>query len=60
MEESISNDKKDFVNYIKELINYIEKDEELTKLFNLDELNNDLLYHFYKDEEGKKNKKNIL
>ena len=57
MEESISNDKKDFVNYIKELINYIEKDEELTKLFNLDELNNDLLYHFYKDEEGKKIKK---
>lgn len=57
MEMSSYDDKKDFVNYIKELIKYIEKDEELAKLFNLDELYNDLLYHFYKDQEGKKIKK---
>ena len=54
MEESIPNDKKELVNYIKELINYIEKDESLAELFNINELKNDLLYHFYKDQEGKK------
>ena len=54
MEENIPNDKKALVKYIKELINYIEKDKSLSELFNIDELKNDLLYHFYKDQEGKK------
>ena len=54
MEEDIPNGKKEFVNYIKELIDYIEKDKSLAEIFNIDELKNDLLYHFYKDQEGKK------
>ena len=57
MDEEVINDKKNFVNYLKDLINYSQKDEELKKIFNLDELNNDLLYHFYKDKEGNKIKK---
>jgi hypothetical protein len=54
MEENISNDKKDLVNYIKELIKYTQDYEELKDIFNLSELKNDLLYPFYKDSEGKK------
>ena len=54
MEENIPNDKKDLVKYIKQLINYSQKNEELSGLFDLEELKNDLLYHFYKDPEGKK------
>ena len=50
----IPNDKKNLVNYIKQLIEFAQNDEELKNIFNLDELNNDLLYHFYKDPEGNK------
>ena len=57
MNEEIINNKKNFVNYLKDLINYSQKNEELKNMFNLDELNNDLLYHFYKDKEGNKIKK---
>lgn len=57
MDEEVINNKKNFVNYLKDLINFSQKDEELKKIFNLDELNNDLLYHFYKDKEGNKIKK---
>ena len=57
MNEEVINNKKNFVNYLKDLINYSQKDEELKNIFNLDELNNDLLYHFYKDKEGNKIKK---
>ena len=48
MDEEVLNNKKNFVNYLKDLIDYSQKDEELKNIFNLDELNNDLLYHFYK------------
>ena len=54
MDEEVINNKKNFVSYLKDLINYSQKDEELKNIFNLDELNNDLLYHFYKDKEGNK------
>ena len=54
MTEDIPNDKNNLVNYIKQLIEYTQKDEELKNMFNLDELNNDLLYNFYKDPDGKK------
>ena len=54
MEINISIDKKSLVNYIKDLIDFTQKNEELKKIFDLKELNNDLLYHFYKDPEGKK------
>ena len=54
MEESIPKDKKTLVNYIKGLIDYTQENEELKKIFDLNELNSDLLYHFYKDPEGKK------
>lgn len=57
MDEEVLNNKKNFVNYLKDLIDYSQKDEELKNIFNLDELNNDLLYHFYKDKEGNKIKK---
>ena len=52
--EKNNNDKKDLVNYIKNLINYSQQDEELKKIFDLNELNNDLLYKFYKDLQTKK------
>ena len=54
MEENIPNNKKDLVKYITQLINYSQKNEELSGLFDIDELNNDLLFHFYKDIESKK------
>ena len=54
MEEDIPNNKKCLVNYIKDLINYSQKNEKLKEIFDLEELNNDLLYNFYKDPEGKK------
>ena len=57
MDEEVINNKKNFVNYLKDLINYSQKDKELKNIFNLDELNNDLLYNFYKDKEGNKIKK---
>ena len=52
--EKNKNDKKDLVNYIKNLINYSQQEEELKKIFDLNELNNDLLYKFYKDLQTKK------
>ena len=54
MGKNIPSDKKTLVNYIKGLINYTQENEELKKIFDLNVLNNDLLYHFYKDPEGKK------
>jgi hypothetical protein len=57
MDEEVITNKKNFVDYLKDLINYSQKNEELKNRFNLDELNNDLLYHFYKDKEGNKIKK---
>ena len=60
MQEDITNDKKSLVDYIKDLINYSQKEEKLQEIFDLEELNNDLLYHFYKDPEGKKIKKTFL
>ena len=54
MVKDIPKDKKNLVSYIKELIKYTQEDEELKNMFNLEELQNDLLYHFYKDPEGKK------
>ena len=52
--EKNKNDKKDLVNYIKNLINYSQQEGELKKIFDLNELNNDLLYKFYKDLQTKK------
>ena len=52
--EKNNNDKKDLINYIKNLINYSQKEEELKKMFDINELNNDLLYCFYKDLQAKK------
>ena len=54
MEEKMPNDKNTFVNYIKDLINFSQKNEKLREIFGVEELNNDLLYQFYKDPEGKK------
>ena len=54
MEESIPNDKKSLVNYVIDLIKYSQKDEKLKEIFDLEEINNDLLYLFYKDPERKK------
>jgi hypothetical protein len=54
MTEKISIDKKTLVNYIKELIDYTKTNDELKEIFDLKELNNDLLYRFYKDKECKK------
>lgn len=47
-------DKIDLINYIKNLINYSQTDEELKKMFDINELNSDLLYNFYKDIEKNK------
>ena len=54
MIEKNSNDKKDLVNYIQNLINYSQQEEELKKMFDINDLNNDLLYQFYKDLQKKK------
>ena len=54
MEKNIPIDKKTLVNYIKDLIEFTENNEELNRMFDKEELNNDLLYHFYRDPEGKK------
>ena len=47
-------DKYNLINYIKNLINYSQKEEELKKMFDINELNKDLLYIFYKDLETEK------
>ena len=52
--EKKNNDKYNLINYIKELINYSQKEEELKKIFDINELNTDLLYNFYKDLETEK------
>ena len=52
--EKKNNDKYNLINYIKELINYSQKEEELKKIFDINELNTDLLYNFYKDIETKR------
>ena len=49
-----SKDKYDLINYIKNLINYSQKEEDLKKMFDINELNTDLLYNFYKDLETEK------
>ena len=46
--------KYDLINYIKNLINYSQKEEDLKKMFDINELNTDLLYNFYKDLETEK------
>ena len=47
-------DKNTLVNYIKNLINYSQNEEQLKSMFDINELNKDLLYNFYKDLETKK------
>ena len=54
MNKKTTKDENNFVNYLKNLINYSQSEEELKKLFNENELNNDLLYNFYQDLETKK------
>ena len=54
MEESIPNDNKSLVNYIIDLFKYSQKDQKLKEIFDLEEINNDLLYLFYKDPDRKK------
>ena len=46
-------DRKKFLNYLIDLINFVEKDDKLKQLFNLEELNNNLLSVFYKDSNKK-------
>ena len=59
IEIKIIDNKENFINYLKSLINYSQINEELKKIFDIKELNKDLLYIFYKDnnEESKKIKK---
>ena len=47
-------DKYNLINYIKNLIDYSQKEEELKKMFDINELNIDLLYNFYKNLETEK------
>ena len=47
-------EKKDLVNYIKDLIDISQTNEELKDIFDLIELNNNLLYPFYKDNNHNK------
>jgi hypothetical protein len=54
MEKDIPSDKKALVNYIKDLIDYAQNNEQLQAMFDINELNDDLLYHFYRDPEGRK------
>ena len=60
MEEGNPKDKNSLVNYIKNLIDYSKSDEELKNMFDINELNTDLLNNFYKDLETKKIKSMFL
>jgi len=54
MENNNIKDRNNLVNYIKNLIDYSQNEEELKNMFDINELNADLLYNFYKDLETKK------
>ena len=54
MENNNIRDRNNLVNYIKNLIDYSQNEEELKNMFDINELNADLLYNFYKDLETKK------
>ena len=49
MNQKNLNDKNNLLNYIKNLINFVQTDDELKNIFDIDKLNTDLLYNFYKD-----------
>ena len=49
MNQKNLNDKNNLLNYIKNLINFVQTDDELKSIFDIDKLNTDLLYNFYKD-----------
>ena len=48
------NDRYNLLNYIENLINYAQTQEELKQIFDINELNTDLLHKFYKDLQTKK------